>query len=88
LQQHMGCPCHDFLTWEVDNAWKMATSIQMIPSSIPGRSQGCHVVLNRYNYLVAKALEARPLIGLSSLSVAGFDNGPALTRRAMVRLRP
>jgi len=36
--------------------------------SEPGLS-GC---LNRYNYLVAKALIAGPLIGLSSLSVSGF----------------
>lgn len=76
----MGGPGRSFPTWEVDNAWEMATSTLMITLFCSWAESGLSRCLHRYYNLVAKALMAGPLIGLSSLSVSGFDNGPALTR--------
>jgi hypothetical protein len=68
----VGRPCHLFLAWEVNNAWKMVTSIQMITIFDSWSGSGLSRCLNRYNNPGAEALRAGPLIGLSSLSVCGF----------------
>jgi len=62
-----------FLTWEVDNAWKDGYfHIADHPPQPLVRVRAVTFVLNRYNNLVAEALMADPLIGLSSLSMSGF----------------